>query len=479
MKRLALLALLAACDGPLFDDGFLATLGPTCAPNDYLDDSACIQAQLDTACEAGGGVVHIGAGEWTLTRQPVAPGPRDNGSIWADCAAAQVTLEGAGRDLTTVMMTGSGLNADWSGLRVAGRLTLQDLTFAADKATDRVEQTHLVHLQAPVNALVPIPGFILRRAAMRMPVGADVAGDCLRFVGEAAYQVTDALVEDVVLVACDRSGLSVQRGVKGWALRRLTFVDIGKTAIDEEPSGAGPVTGLDASDLDVQDGGISLNGQSGEYTTGLRLVDSHIVGGLGLIYTADVELDRLVVEGVRADDRGTFNVMASQDVSLTRSEVRRSTGSVPGPAIRLIGHNGRFTFRVEVERNRILSETNGDVIAIESAQDVLFERNRVTYGGPTAGAYYGFFARATGQDIDAVRLANNRLAGQLAGVARLAGNQLYVRAVQLLGNVGPGVGLKCENPAKFAQPVVQGGGYLYGGAATTGCNGVTVAGQWP
>ena len=457
----------------------------TCAPNDGIDDSACIQAELDQECATGDKIMHLDPGEWTFKKPTPVPGSRDNASLWVECG---LTIEGSGQGVTTLMMDGDSLATDWSLLRVASKanapvvgFVLQDLTVAGDKVTNPDEQTHLVHFQSTPQAPGVIQGSIVRRVTLRHPVVPDVSGDCLRFVGEAATPVVDTLVEDVTFEACDRSGIAVQRGVPGLTLHQLIFKNIGKTAIDFEPSGTGQIRDFSGSYLDIQGGGISLGGQSAvdQRAVGLRLTDSKIVGGLGIIYANDVELDRLTIEAARTDDRGALNIQATEDVRVTRSSITRLAASVPGPAVRLIGHNSIFTRTVDLEGNRIVSQTDGDVIVIESAQDILVERNRVTYAGPQVGAYYGVFARATGQDIDAIRVANNRFFGPLAGVSRVSGSPFFVRAVQIMGNIGPGIGLRCEGTAKFAQAVVQGGGYLYTGPATSGCTGIAVVPQWP
>jgi hypothetical protein len=49
------------------------------------------------------------------------------------------------------------------------------------------------------------------------PIGAGAGGDCIRLLGEKEQMVEDVTISDSDFIGCDRSGITVQRGV-----RRLT-----------------------------------------------------------------------------------------------------------------------------------------------------------------------------------------------------------------------------------------------------------------
>jgi len=67
----------------------------SCGPNDDADDSACLEKAIDTARQAGGGIIELAAGTWMFDR--------DAGFV----LPPNVSLEGAGAEKTTVHRRGS------------------------------------------------------------------------------------------------------------------------------------------------------------------------------------------------------------------------------------------------------------------------------------------------------------------------------------------------------------------------------------
>lgn len=448
-----------------------------CAPNDGLDDSACIQAALDAACAAGD-EVRLGAGIWNVMRPPIAGGNRDNASIWADCATGS-HLSGVGRP-TVIMMTGDGLASDWSGIRFAGPSSggsISEMTIAADLATNVNEQTHLLFFGSPVSPPGPVTDVTARHLWLRHPVRpTEVAGDCLRFVGDVASPVSGIDVTDVVFEACDRSGVSIQRGSSHLGLHNLRFRNIGKTAIDMEPSGSPVIEYVAMSDLDVAaPSGISISGSGGSgtpvWTTNVTLEDSFVGGRIGITYAKGVSLSDVRIAETATSGDGSLLIRGSSDVTVTGGSVTRLAGSTAGPAVKLVGTNGTYSSGATLTGVHISTANAGAAtVDLESAQDVSLIGCTITSADAT---FAGVYSRATGQDIGGFIFTGNRFKGTLSNAFTLAGNPKLVGTALLTANTAPGLGLRCDNPAKFTKPIVQASNH-YGGAAVTGCTGVSV-----
>lgn len=483
---IALLPLLAVnCQKAEYPQAQAALTIPTaCAPNDGLDDRQCLQDNLDALCLVGGGTLHLEVGQWDITRPTMVPGFRDNASLWLECP--DLKLEGEG-PATVLMMSGDGYGGDWAGVRViagpggtlTNRVSLADMTIASDDSFNPNEQTHLVVLGSMATTQGPISNVQLHNLHLRHPVLPEVSGDCLRFVGELATPLTFVDVGSVVFEACDRSGISVQRGVQDVNLHNLQFINVGKTGIDMEPSGTGPIARFLMQNLNLANSGISIAGQNSTWTRDIVLANSYVGGRVGVIYAANVTLTGNVIQEVAPASEGTLNVRGAEDLVVTGNLIRRLAGSAPGPAVKISGVSGTYPNRLLLSANDISTEIAGPVLDMESTQDMTLSGNLITGNDPTS---FGFTARATGRDIGGLVITGNRFKGPLLYAMRLSGAPSNVTGALVGSNYSAGVtgaGLRCENPAKFTKPVIHLGNMYDGAAVATSCSTVSVLPSYP
>ncbi len=455
-----------------------------CLPDDGLDDRVCIQAALDAACLTAGGTVFLDTGTWNVTRPAAVPGSRDNASLWMECSNLALVGDGP---RTVVMMTGDGYGADWAAVRVSAdlsgnpteRVRISDMVIASDDAYNLQEQTHLVMFGSTVNAPGRITDVGVHDVILRHPVRPEVAGDCLRFVGEAATPITVVDVGSVIFEACDRSGIAVQRGVQDVDFHDIVMIDIGKTGVDMEPTGTGPIARFSMRNMHIE-GGMTVAGQASEWTRDISVSSTHISGRLGLIYARDVSFTGVHVKDLATGSEGSLFIRASEDVKFVGGSVVRSSGSAAGAAVKMSGSNGTYPTNIKIVGSDITSEIAGPVVDIESLKDSNISNNAIT-GADAANP--AVLIRATGRDIGGLEIVDNRIRGVFQFGVKLSGGPQNVTGAVISGNYSTGVtsaGLRCENPLKFTKPVIH-AGYFYDTAATatSGCTGVSIVTQAP
>jgi hypothetical protein len=203
--------------------------------SDGLDDQAAIQAALDSSP----GCLQLSAGRYDVARlQGIGTDYRVTLRI-----DRPVVLRGAGQDLTTLAMMGSGIKdgttvpADWVLIGIingAENVTIEDMTIDGANRWDTNEQTHLVEVSGRSKTTV------LQRLTMNLPVIPGVGGsggDCIRLTGRFDARVYNVTVRDVLATECDRSWMSIQKGVHNVFIYDSTTLRVGDQAIDFEPTG--------------------------------------------------------------------------------------------------------------------------------------------------------------------------------------------------------------------------------------------------
>lgn len=470
MRTILVCVFLVGCTSPtLTNSGPLAIYSPgecDARPDDGLDDRACVQAQIDAACANGGGTVRFESGQYDFGRDPT-PGSGHSGSIHVACSNLRLVGEGFS---SVLMMTGDGQARAWELVRVTAPTTnfeISDLTLASDEAFNLSEQTHTLAFVAG-----PVTGALVHHLRINNPVTTERSGDCIRMVGEVATPISFVDIGDVLFDSCDRSGISVQRGVGGVTVHDSLFKGVGKTAIDFEPSGIGSVGPFVISGNVLERGGVSIAGQA-EPAFDIVLQGNTIRGGSVQIYQVRrVSMTGNTVESVAPDAQAVVWIQKSaSEVVLAANTVRRGPGSAAGPVIKVVADGSSAPSRVTILGNALSSEVDSNLLEMTGVKDVSVAYNDLDYTGAPSAFASAIYARASGFSLDRLAISGNRIKGPLAFAIRLASSPYGVGAALVSGNMssGPPVGLRCEGAAAFMKPIVHAGNYYDGATASTGC----------
>lgn len=345
LAALVALALLSCDHPPSVARSVRALEAPGCtSPRDFgavPDDGADDREAIQRAIDSGADCVRID-GTYHVTRRPQL-GSLGIGSLQI---RRPLRLEGDG----VISMLGSGAHRDWYLIQVAAAdVTISGITLSGRERTETEEQTHLIHASPGTSRLT-----IEDVAFDFPPIGPSSGGDCIRLLGNLGAPVTDTTVRDIVGAVCDRSLIGVQRGVFGLLVDHVESAIVGDQVLDIEPSG-GPayacapiVRDVVISDSILRRGvggglAVAIQGDGCALTTGVRISDSVIDGGILATDVGTLTIERTLVRAVGTLPLHVFK--RALDVRVIDSRLERFG---PGAVFHAHDQNGFAPTRVIV-----------------------------------------------------------------------------------------------------------------------------------
>lgn len=356
-----------------------------------------------------------------------------------------VTLRGVG-PRSVLRMTGDGRRGDWRGLELragARDVVLEDLTIDSLATFNTEEQTHLVQVSPGAERVT------LRRVQlgpMRRPeqrVGEGSGGDCLRLLGEADKPVRDVVIAGTSFVDCDRSGISLQRGLRGVTISRSRFRGTGDSPVDFEPTAPGPIEDVALVELDIERPptaqgawAVTIGGHGDDVATNVTMIGCKLRGGgVGLLNVGEVLLTGNDIEhgdGVAP----TISVRRrAGKVRIEGNTITRPAGAPAGALIEAQHNNGVAPTALVVQRNVLRQQTAAAVISTISLAELDVVDNSIE---TTAGdaRYFVVDTHAVLSDLARVRVTGNTIRGAAAAALRLDARERAVQGAELRDNVG-------------------------------------------
>jgi hypothetical protein len=452
-----LAAVAVACVSPL---AFGAVAG------DGVGDEQAIAAAIASARTTNAAVC-LPAGVFELAR------PAKWASLVID---GPVTLRGEGAS-TILRMTGDGRQGDWRGIELragAHGVIFEDLAIDSLGTYNTEEQTHLVQLSPGVSRVT------FRRVQlgpMRHPgqsEGEGSGGDCLRLVGEAHAMVEDVVVSRSLFVDCDRSGVSLQRGLRRIVISRSTIRGTGDSPIDFEPTAPGPIEDVVMAGLSISRGpraqgswGIAIGGYGQDVATRITVANNVLEGGgVGMLNVGQV----LVAQNEIRHGTGagpTISVRRRAEQVLIQDNVIVRPSGAPAAALIEAQHNNGFAPEsLVLVENRMQQATSAPVISTYSVARLEVRGNLIEYDGPDARQFV-IDTHATAADVDHLVMTGNTIRGVARAALRLDARGRSVRGVKMRGNLSASVGasVACEAQATGRFGKVEEEGNDFGGAA--------------
>ncbi|HWM87744.1 MAG TPA: hypothetical protein VNO33_17945, partial [Kofleriaceae bacterium] len=238
---------LGEVEQPLLGGGDFSAEAFGALPDDGTDDRDGLQAAVQSACDAGGGIVRLRAGLYELGPNPLL-GATNIESVSVRCSNVRITGEG----LSTVLQaTGDGGGGDWNLIQIrtspsnaapVRNVEIDHMLLSGAGAWNTDEQTHLIQIGSG-----PVEGVSLHHLWFYHPVrekqalgaGSERGGDCIRIVGGPGKPVRFTQITDSQFLNCDRSSIGFQREAYDTIVDSNIFMLVGDQHIDQEPSGAG------------------------------------------------------------------------------------------------------------------------------------------------------------------------------------------------------------------------------------------------
>ncbi len=453
---------------PLFAVATVACVSPLAfgaVAGDGLGDEQAIAAAIVEARRANAAVC-LPAGVFELAR------PAQLASLVID---GPVTLRGAGAS-TILRMTGDGRQGDWRGIELrdgARGVIFEDLAIDSLGTYNTEEQTHLVQLSPGVSRVTfrRVQFGPMRHAGQRAGEGS--GGDCLRLVGEAHAMVEDVVVARSLFVDCDRSGVSLQRGLRRIVIARSVIRGTGDSPIDFEPTAPGPIEDVVMTGLSIARGpqaqgswGIAIGGYGNDVATRITVAGNVLEGGgVGMLNVGQV----VVAQNEIRHGTGTGPTLSvrrrAEHVLVQDNVIVRPSGAPAAALIEAQHNNGFAPESLMLVENQLLQETSAPVISTSSVARLEVLGNLIQYSGADARQFV-IDTHATAADADQVVMSGNTIRGVARAALRLDARGRAVRGVKVLGNLTEAVGasVTCEAQAAGRFGKVEESGNDFGGA---------------
>jgi hypothetical protein len=403
-------------------------------PDDGKSDTAAIQAAIDEAADKQQPVC-LGKGVFELERT------REFGSL--RITKGPLEIYGVGPE-TILRMSGAGNRADWRGIDIKGAraVSMHDLTIDGLGAYDTHEQTHLVFINPGTHDVTFDHVMFGPMRTNGQKVGEGIGGDCLRLLGQRGNEATDITVVHSTFHNCDRSGISLQRGLRRVLIAHDTVEGTGDQEIDFEPTGKGTIEDVFMVDLivkrDPQAQGaaaIAIGGHKEQLTRHVVLSDSTITGGgLFLLDVADVQLLRNKIDFGAQNTNPTINIMRrASEIRISNNEIVRPVTAAAGPVLAAQHLSKQMPRGITFEHNTIVQETSSPVVRMMSTNDIAVIDNKIDYRGQDPTVAIVDVTAVIG-DVRGVAVSNNQIVGNARAVLWLRNREHHIRSVDLRGN---------------------------------------------
>jgi len=363
-----------------------------------VDNRAAIQAAIDAAHDAGGGLVYVPQGVYGVDANPDKAGAiylQSNVFMMGDGMGQSVlrVVDNASADITGIVRTDREETDNYG---------LADITLDGnrDNNADTLNVTGYYSGGIPGETIADKDAWVLRvEARNNNGYGFDPHEQTRRLTiadSVADHNHKDGFVADFVVNGVYRDNLAYENDRHGFNITTTThnFLLLDNTARDN---------GLGAS------GGAGIELQRGDFDIGFP---SNIDIRGGEVYgnsTDGIEIrltDNVLVSGVSIHDNGTYGVRlkGASHVSLLHDTVSGSSASLDDQYSSIV---------LGAEVDSITGKTF-------TSDDNLFKANVVT-SGPGAGARYGFEEKAGEADLNLY--VDNLVGAHVRGLTKLASLQ--------------------------------------------------------
>jgi hypothetical protein len=278
-------------------------------------------------------------------------------------------------------MFGSAARRDWVLLEVTGDdVRLGDVALDGSARRETTEQTHLLQLRGPSL------GAVVERVRLYLPrLGPATGGDCVRLLGARDAWVERPRLTEVVGEVCDRSYVSVQRGVRDLLIERSGSLVVGDQALDLEPTGhrlwgCSPIIdGVVVRDSYLNTGhdGLAVAIAGDDCAVADRVVLDRVViptGTVSIINAGRVELRGMHLREVSVRRRlGSLRVVGSH--------LSRAASAGPGAVLRVSGTDDARPTEVLVIDSDLEQRTAAPVILAEHLESLVVVSSGIRYQG--------------------------------------------------------------------------------------------------
>lgn len=358
-------------------------------PNDGLDDAPAFQHAVDLAMQHGYDVC-VGPGDFNIFPRnwniPLGV-PARLYAVFVTGSSRVVTIRGAGKGATRLLMSGNGGNGTWHmiGSEATAGFVLEHMTLDGSARTGGYAE-HQMLIQCGYGT----KNCVIRDVVAYHPeLGPAAGGDCLSVVGgyTAAELVENVTVEDSEFPFCDRSAIAIQRSTRRVTVQRVQM-KAGDQALDMEATDAADEFRW-SQDISIRDvivhgnGGVSMSlGRAKR----IRFESSSVLNGTVLFLTAHSSSFSDVNIECPDTDISCIDVRrAVRGVELNNIRIVKPVGAViPGPLLTVTTDPEGSPEGVRIVGGEYVQTTQEKGIFVGSAK-VRIDDVEFRYEGPVPG----------------------------------------------------------------------------------------------
>lgn len=347
---------------------------------------------------------------------------RPAGSIGVDFSGkSNITLTLNGVRLN---MTGDagGAGATWRGWMLANcsGIRINGGTFSQSGVTNFGEQVHMIQIG---DAAASVSSPTINNVRFQEGSG----GDGIRILGDgAANLVTGALITGCQFLECDRSGISIQRGVQNLTIADNYFRGTGDQAIDSEPTSDGPmgywsITGNNIDHSGSSGPSVALTcGGYGDSSKSTQIVVANNVIDDGVIYSGNLQNATIANNSIRAGTRCTTGeavIHLYRRLSGTTIQGntlwRQSTAAV-GSVIKVTQNNLEDPYDFSIIGNTCHQETESKIIELDGCYRFQVQNNMLISDVATADVVEGIYSFSSTRIAQDYIISGNRMTNRNA-----------------------------------------------------------------
>ena len=338
------------------------------------------------------------------------------GSIGVDFSGkADITLTLNG---VVIRMDGDagGSGATWRGVMLANCSGIRVVggTFSQATVSNFGEQCHMIQV-GDGTATVRDVEF----DNVRFENGA--GGDGIRIIGDGSTNtVEDVSITSCTFLECDRSAISIQRGVQNIVIANNTFRGTGDQSIDFEPTSAGPIgyfaiTGNVINNTAGTGIQVSLSGYSDSSKNTASVFSGNVINN-GVVYSGNLIRCQFSNNTITSGSRCTTSEASMHflrrvsGVTVIGNTIHRLAASTAGACIKFTQNNGEDPHNFSIQSNICTQETLAKIIELDGCYSYQVQNNGLISDVSTANTVEGIYSFASTVQTENYIISGNRMA---------------------------------------------------------------------
>lgn len=348
-----------------------------------------------------------------------------------DKPAGSIGVDFSGKSNITLTLNGVRLNmsgdaggtgATWRGIMLANcsGIRINGGTLSQSGVTNFGEQVHMVQVG---DATAAVNDVVFNNVRFQQGSG----GDGIRILGDGASNIVyGCLITGCQFLECDRSGISIQRGVLNLTINGCYFRNTGDQAIDSEPTSDGPMgywsvvgNNIDHSGSTGPSVAVTIGGY-GDASKSTQVVFVGNVIDDGVLYSGNLQNATIANNSIRAGARCTTGeglihlYRRITGTTIQGNTLWRQAAAASGAVIKITQNNGEDPYDFTVIGNTCHQEKEDKIIELDGCYQYQVQNNMLISDVATADVVEGIYSFSSTRIAQDYIISGNRMTNRNA-----------------------------------------------------------------